>query len=133
MKSTTLQNSLFTGLILTLGAGSAIAGTTALPSGLALNPSTSSNRGFVVRTYQAPAETVVGNNFIRALSQINGTLKDTNGVAIPNDAILGPEVGGAYYVDTIDFERNAAPFEIQDEFGNALASFAPNFFPGIPG
>jgi len=133
MKSTTLQNSLLTGLILTLGAGSAIAGTTALPSGLALNPSTSSNRGFVVRTFQAPAETVVGNNFIRALSQINGTLKDTNGVVIPNDAIVGPEVGGAYFVDTVNFERNAAAFDIEDEFGNLVASFAPNSFPGVPG
>jgi len=133
MKITTLPTRILTGLVLTLGAGSAFAGTTALPSGLSLNPSTSSNRGFVVRVVQAPAETVVGNSFIRALNQINGTLKDATGTLIPNDAILGPQVGGAYFVDTINFEKDGTAFDLTDADNNLLTTFSPNLFPGIPG
>ena len=49
MRNTTLQTGAIAGLVLTLGAGSSFAGTTALPAGLALNASTSSKRGSVVR------------------------------------------------------------------------------------
>ena len=85
MRNSTLHTGAIAGLVLTLGAGSTFAGTTALPAGLALNPSTSSNRGFVVRAFQAPAGTAVDNNFVRALAQINGTLKDVTGTLIAND------------------------------------------------
>ena len=133
MKITNLPTSVLTGLVLTLGAGSAFAGTTALPSGLSLNPSTSSNRGFVVRVVQAPAETVVGNSFVRALNQLNGTLKDATGTLIPNDAILGPQAGGTYFVDTINFEKDGTAFDLTDADNNFLTTFSPNLFPGIPG
>ncbi len=133
MRYTTLQTGALAGLVLTMGAGSTFAGTTALPAGLALNASTSSNRGFVVRAFQAPAGTAVDNNFVRALAQINGTLKDATGTLIPNDSTPGGEAGGRHFVDTVNFEREGAPFDLTDLDGNYLTSFTPNYFPGIPG
>ena len=55
---------------------SAQAATNTLPSSAALPLGSASSRGFVVRTVQAPATPALLNNSIRALRQINGSLKD---------------------------------------------------------
>ncbi len=133
MKTTTQYAFALLSVAMTLGAGSAMAGTTALPSGLAVAPGTSSNRGFVTRTIQAPADTVVGNNFVRALSQLNGTLKDAEGNAIPNDAVPGSDGGGSTFADVINFELEGVGFDMYDPDGFFIASFSPFLFPGIPG
>ena len=133
MKTTTRYACSFLSVAMVLGAGSAMAGTTALPSGLAVAPGTSSNRGFVTRTVQAPPETAVGNNFVRALSQLNGTLKDAAGTVIPNDAVPGPDAGGRTFADVINFELEGIGFDMYDPDGFFIASFSPFLFPGIPG
>ncbi len=120
-------------MALTTGIWGAKAGTTTLPASLALNPSTSTDRGFTVRVAQAPPETQIGNSFLRAIRQLNGTLVDAAGNPVSNDAVAGPETGGFYHVDAVNFERDANPFDLTDLDGNYLASFAPTYFPGIPG
>ena len=62
------------------------AATNSLPASAALPLGSSSTRGFAVRTLQGPAEPALANNILRALRQLNGTLTDTNGVAVPNQA-----------------------------------------------
>ena len=109
-----------------------------LPDSAALPVGSSTTPGFTVRVSQAPAEAVVANNAIRASKQINGTLADAAGVLIPNEAGAGPEPGGAFASDTINFEKDAAVVDIVTippvgEEPTVLASFAPFGFPGIPG
>ncbi|MFO1461138.1 MAG: hypothetical protein U1G08_17250 [Verrucomicrobiota bacterium] len=87
----------------------------------------------MIRSAQAPADAVVANNAIRALKQINGTLTDASGVLIPNEAAPGSEAGGAYAVDTVNFEKDGAEVDIIDLESNPLATFYPLSFPGIPG
>ena len=101
--------------------------TSALPSG------SSTTRGFLVRSVQAPTESTVGNNGIRAYKQINGTLADSAGKLIPNVAFGGAESGGAFAVDTINFEKEGAQIDLIDLEQNALGSFTSQTFPGIPG
>jgi len=64
--------------------------TNTLPASAALPLGSASDRGFMVRTVQAPVDAAVLNNSIRALKQINGTLKDADGNPVPNEAIPGP-------------------------------------------
>ena len=111
----------------------AVAATNSLPLSTALGLGTSNTRGFVVRTVQAPPGVAVENTLARALSQLNGTLGGPNGNLLPNDAVPGPLGGGAYPVDTVNFEVDGNPFDLVDSNGNTLASFAPTLFPGIPG
>ncbi|MEI6342003.1 MAG: hypothetical protein WCR07_08600 [Verrucomicrobiota bacterium] len=109
------------------------AGTTTLPASLALDPSTSTDRGFAVRVVQAPPDTQIGNSYLRAIRQLNGTLVDASGNPVSNDAVAGPEAGGLSHVDAVNFERDAIPFDLTDIEGNYLTSFSPGYFPGIPG
>ncbi|MFZ9854337.1 MAG: hypothetical protein ACO3I0_04400 [Limisphaerales bacterium] len=104
-----------------------------LPATSALPPGSSTTRGFIVRSIQAPAESTVGNNGIRAYKQINGTLADSAGALIPNVAFGGAEAGGAFAVDTINFEKEGAQIDLIDLEQNELGSFTSQTFPGIPG
>jgi len=107
--------------------------TTVLPAGLAAPLNSSTNRGFLVRTVQAPADVQVGNSYVRAYKQLNGTLVDTNKVLVPNEAFAGTNTDGSYTIDTINFEKDGAAFDVKDGDGNIVASFQGNLFPGIPG
>ena len=113
--------------------GAAQAATVALPSDVSGPAGSASNRGFTVRTAQAPEANVVGNSFIRAIKQLNGTLTDADGVLVANEANPGPGTGGAYAMDTVNYELNATVFDTTDMDGNVLVSFTPELFPGIPG
>ena len=116
---------------------SAQAGTTTnnLPASAQLPASASTERGFIVRVVQGPAEPFLANNGVRALQQINGTLVDASGAAVPNEANPGSltSPAGAHLVDTVNFELDATPVDITDIEGNLLTSFAPSVFPGVPG
>lgn len=118
-----------------LGAGVTLAAAPIeLPASAALPLGTSSNRGFVVRTLQAPAEPVLGNNALRAVRQLNGTLVDNTGAPVPNEAVAGPDTGGSYFLDLIAFEKDAAGLDIYDApDGSVVASIYTELFPGIPG
>ena len=116
-----------------LGVLPGTAATINLPASAALPPGSATTRGLTVRTVQAPFEAPVANNAIRALKQINGTLTDAAGVAIPNEAAAGPDAGGAFTVDTVNFERESLEVSISDLDANVLATFPSQFFPGIPG
>jgi hypothetical protein len=107
--------------------------TTTLPEQLAAPLGSSTSRGFLVRTVQAPDEATVANNSVRALRQLNGTLVDEAGAPIPNQAVPGPNADGSYTVQTINFEREAAPFDVVNVAAETLTSFTPELFPGIPG
>jgi len=81
---------------------------------------------------QAPTEANIANNSIRAYKQINRTLTNEAGTLIPDVSFAGPE-GGAYAVDTVNFEKEASDVEIIDLESNPLAFFASQVFPGTPG
>ena len=107
--------------------------TTTLPASLAASASSSTTRGFLVRTVQAPQDAVIGNSYIRALRQLNGTLVDATNHVIVNQAFPGPNPDGGYTVDTIDFEKDGNPIDVTDADANVIVSFTPSTFPGIPG
>lgn len=108
------------------------AATNSLPASAALPLGTSTTRGFAVRTLQGAAEPALANNILRAVRQLNGTLTDTNGLVVPNQA-LPPDAGLVWAKDGINFERESAQVDVADADGNVVASFLPEFFPGIPG
>lgn len=109
------------------------AATTDLPASAAGPLGSGSDRGFSVRVVQAPEAAVIPNNYIRALQQLNGTLVDESGAAIPNEASPGPNPDGSYHVDLVNFERDGAGFDVVNSLGEVLWSFTPDLFPGIPG
>ena len=118
--------------------GQALAATTELPASLAGAPGTASNRGFIVRTVQAPTDAAVDNNFVRANRQLHGMLvypagDPLAGTPIPDEASPGPEAGGVFFADTINFERDAIPYDVNDVDGGFLWTFYAVGFPGIPG
>jgi hypothetical protein len=106
-----------------------------LPASAQLPVSGSTERGFIVRAVQGPAEPALANNGVRALRQINGTLVDAAGVAVPDESFPGSltSPAGASLVDTINFELDGSPVDVTDIEGNLITSFAPSVFPGIPG
>ncbi len=132
MKSNTIPI-LLTGVVLSLALNRTEAATNDLSASLALPLGSSSVRGFVVRTAQAPETAVVGNSLLRAIKQLNQTLVDADGVLIPNEAFPGPAADGSYATDTLDFEVDGNSVDITDPDGNVLFTFSPNLFPGIPG
>ncbi len=108
--------------------------TTVLPAGLGAPLDSSTQRGFTVRTVQAPTDAPVANSLARAFRQINATLVDSSGNLVPNEAIPGPNPDGTYTVDTINFEKDANPnMDVKDADGNVLNTYTTAFFPGIPG
>jgi len=106
-----------------------------LPPSAALPLGTSTTPGFAVRVAQAPLLEPVANNATRAVQQINGTLLDAAGDPQLNEAIPGTEPDGSYISALINFEGNAATFDLKDypNGGAFLTTFSPDFFPGIPG
>ncbi len=120
-------------LLSCLAASTALAGTTELPPSLAGAPGSASNRGFVVRSVQAPVDAVLTHNSLRAIRQLHGTLTDEAGTPIPNEATPGPEPGGVYYVDTVNFERDGLPYDIITANNEYIWTFIASTFPGIPG
>ncbi|HTI71015.1 MAG TPA: hypothetical protein VMF06_13680 [Candidatus Limnocylindria bacterium] len=108
--------------------------TTQLPATLAGSVATSTTRGFIVRSVQAPELPALGNSFVRAFRQLNGTLTDaTNGI-VANEAFVGPNPDGSYTVDTINFEKDGDPeMNVTDGDGNVVATYVTSPFPGIPG
>jgi hypothetical protein len=104
-----------------------------LPATAAGGAGSASERGFVVRTVQAPEASQVPNNFVRALQQLNGTLKDATGALVANEASPGQNADGSYNVDLLDFERDGAEFEVVDVANQPLQFFLSTPFPGIPG
>ena len=116
-----------------LGAGAARG--VPLPPAAALPATSVTVPGFTVRVAQAPAFEAVANNFSRAGQQITGTLLDSLGAPLPNEAVPGTEADGSYIVPAVNFEINATGFDLIDYAnGNLfLTSFAPELFPGIPG
>jgi hypothetical protein len=91
----------------------------------ALPPGSGLERGFLVRTVQAPTNEVPANSFNRAVRQLNGTLRDSTGQLVANEAGPGPRPDGSYTADTISFELDGAPVH------NFL--FNSTLFPGVPG
>jgi hypothetical protein len=105
-----------------------------LPADAAGPLGSASARGFLVRTAQAPQTNVVANSVIRASRQLNGTLVDTSGIPVPNEAIPGPGPDGSYTVDTVSFEKDGTTsMDLTDDTGAVLASFNTVPFPGISG
>jgi hypothetical protein len=109
------------------------AATNALPASAAAPPGSATERGWIVRTVQAPETNEVANSFIRAIKQLNGTLRTASGALVPNEATPGKNADGSYNVDVINFEKDGSPIDVLDADGNVPVSFAPELFPGIPG
>ncbi|MCL4178544.1 MAG: hypothetical protein KJ072_12485 [Verrucomicrobia bacterium] len=110
------------------------AATVTLPASAAGPLGSSTTRGIIVRSAQAPSDAPVANSFLRATRQLNGTLTDSEGVLIPNEAIAGPNPGGSYFVNEVNFEKDGVElFEVTDQDGIVLAEFLGDPFPGIPG
>src|SRR5215212_8122600 len=103
-----------------------------LPATAALPLGSSTTRGFTVRTVQGPDQPTLANNSIRAVQQLNGTLRDSAGALVPNEAIA-PEIGSAYLSDTVNFEINGAEVTIVDSLNSAVAIFPSFLVRGIPG
>jgi hypothetical protein len=104
-----------------------------LPAELAGPAGSGSNPGFVVRTVQAPEEEPVANSFVRALRQLNGTLRNESGELVENEAIAGPNADGSYSMSMLNFERNGSDLIITDGAGDYLWQVPADPFPGIPG
>ena len=101
-----------------------------IPDGVAGPLDAGQNRGFRVRSAQAPEFTEILNSVDRAVQQLNGTLRDINGDPVENEAESGPNDDGSFDVDVINFERDSDPeVSISD-----LTTFSDDVeFPGIPG
>ncbi|MGK0187759.1 MAG: hypothetical protein ACI9R3_003549 [Verrucomicrobiales bacterium] len=103
-----------------------------LPADVAGSVDAAQDRGFRVLSVQSPLnenpEVRLANTLQRAIQQFNGTLKDAEGILVPNEAIAGTNADGSFSVDAINFEQTANP-EITD------LTLHPDDveFPGIPG
>ena len=77
------------GLIIVLaGPGHAVD----IPAGIAGEPGSGQNRGFRVRSAQAPQGTVIPRSVQRAHQQLNGTLIDEEDrELVPDEATKGPQ------------------------------------------
>jgi len=109
------------------------AATTTLPESASGALGSASERGFVIRVSQAPETAEIANNYVRALQQLNGTLLNASGAPVPNEANAGPNTDGSYSTETINFEREALPFDVVNAAAEVLWNFTPEAFPGIPG
>ncbi len=116
-----------------LAATTVHAATINLPPSAAGAAGSASEPGFTVRAVQAPEATEVANNFVRALQQLNGTLKDAAGVAVPDEATAGENPDGSHNVDILNFELEGNQVDVVNVAGELIYSFFPTTFPGIPG
>lgn len=95
-----------------------------LPVEAAYPPGTAANSGLRVRVVQAPEETMIDNNYLRAVRQLNGTLRDAEGATVENLVEPGPLPGGFYEAEVPDFTTE--PFVAYGQFpDNDL------FWPGL--
>src|SRR5512134_3748133 len=85
---------------------SAHAATVTLPASAAAPLGSSTTRGMIVRSVQAPIDAEVSNSSLRATRQLNGTLTDAGGILITNEALPGPNADGSYFVDEASFEKD---------------------------
>jgi hypothetical protein len=106
---------------------------TSLPAEAGFPTTSGTNFGFRFRVAQGPAEPALGNNLLRAVRQLNGTLVDASGVTVTNEAAPGPNPGGVYLAEVTSFEVEGSGVDVTDADGNALASFTSTLFPGVPG
>jgi hypothetical protein len=85
--------------------------------------------GFTARVALAPEASVLPNNFLRAVQQLNGTLLDAEGNLVGNTIVPGPNADGSYDLDFADLSAaltedpsvtwwGAFPYEV--------------LFPGLP-
>lgn len=101
---------------------------TEIPAGIAGDLGTGQDRGFRVRSAQAPEFTEIPRSIDRARQQLNGTLVDLSGEQVADEAVQGPNPDGSFNVDLINFEQSGLP-ETSD-----LTNFPDDAeFPGIPG
>jgi len=91
----------------------------------ALPPGSGVDRGFIVRTAQGPTNEVLANSFSRAVRQLNGTLRDSTGQIVSNEALPGPRPDGGYTAELVNFELDGLPVL------NFMFNSTP--FPGVPG
>jgi hypothetical protein len=125
MKTTPLFTFRLLGALLALVATTGQAAPAVLSSASALPPGSGVDRGFIVRTVQGPTNEVLANSFSRAVRQLNGTLRDSAGQIVSNQAIPGPRPDGSYSTDLVNFELDGLPIL------NFL--FNSTMFPGVPG
>ena len=109
----------------------AMAGVTEIPASAALPLGSASTRGFLVRSVQGPENPPLANSLKRAVAQLNGTLTDATGALVANEAVA--PTGTAWQTDFVNFQKDGNPFDVLDADQNVLASFTPDYFPGIPG
>jgi hypothetical protein len=74
---------------------------------------------------QGPTNEVLANSLNRAVRQLNGTLRDSTGQLVSNQALPGPRPDGSYLADMVNFELDGQPVH------NFLLN--STFFPGVPG
>ncbi len=90
-------------LVLFCGSGTPVVAQVTLPVEAASPPGSASQPGLWARVVQAPEETPLDNNFLRALRQLNGTLVSAEGGTVENIAAAGPLAEGFYEVEVVDF------------------------------
>src|ERR1041385_1542358 len=106
------QLALVAGLLAT--ATGAHAAAVALPASATLPLGTSTTRGMLVRDVQGPATPLLANSLVRAVKQLNGTLTDASGVAVPDEAYPGSNADGSQNVDLVDFEKDGQDVNVVD-------------------
>ncbi len=88
------------------------------------NSSSGLKKGILTRSAQAPEESSIGSDIRRAINQLAGNLKDSEGNTVGDEATPGELAGGYTKSEFIDFELNGDPFGNFENF---------EMFPGIPG
>jgi len=108
----------------------------ALPSSAAAPIGSANTPGMIFRIAQAPDSASLGNNLVRALQQLDGTLLDTNGVPYGNEAdltMLGNQPNGSYFIDKYEQGNGTIAFDVAGGSFTHLPAFTTYPFPGIPG
>ncbi|RYD36248.1 MAG: hypothetical protein EOP86_06465, partial [Verrucomicrobiaceae bacterium] len=92
-----------------LAASPALFAQTALPPSAALPPTAGSQPGFILRTVQAADGTVIDNTYLRAVRQLSETLRDPEGLPVPDVSVAGTEAGGVTYLEKLDLNAEMNP------------------------
>ena len=107
-----------------------------LPASAAGPLGSANTPGFLYRVAQAPATASVGNSYVRAQQQLDGTLLDTNGLPFANEANLtgpGAQPDGSFFIDQFEGNNGTISFDLAGGSFYHLPTFATFAFPGIPG
>jgi len=108
----------------------------ALPVSAAGALGSATTRGFIYRVAQAPAAASVGNSYVRAQQQLDGTLLDTNGLPFANEANLtgtGSQPDGSFFIDQFEGNTGTIAFDLVGGAFYKLPGLTTFMFPGIPG